>query len=86
VIYIAKWIVTRENPRQQLRGMDFFYDVVDWVGGYPYEYASQEDVMNLIKPLGFDCVRHWPHQVPTGCNQFVFRHARSAAAADATSN
>jgi 2-polyprenyl-6-hydroxyphenyl methylase/3-demethylubiquinone-9 3-methyltransferase len=24
VIYIAKWIVTRENPRKQSRGMDFF--------------------------------------------------------------
>jgi 2-polyprenyl-6-hydroxyphenyl methylase/3-demethylubiquinone-9 3-methyltransferase len=73
VIYVAKWIVTRQNPRHQARGMDFFYDVVDWVGGYPYEYASRSEVLEIIEPLGFACVQFTPAQVPTGCNEFVFR-------------
>jgi 2-polyprenyl-3-methyl-5-hydroxy-6-metoxy-1,4-benzoquinol methylase len=34
-IYIAKFLVTRKNPKQMDRGMDFLHDVVDWVGGYP---------------------------------------------------
>jgi 2-polyprenyl-6-hydroxyphenyl methylase/3-demethylubiquinone-9 3-methyltransferase len=73
IIYAAKWIVTRQNPRKQSRGMDFFYDVVDWVGGYPYEYASRREVLALVEPLGFKCVRCVPSQVPTGCNEFVFQ-------------
>jgi len=73
VIYVAKWLVTGRNPRRQARGMDFFYDVVDWVGGYPYEYASREEVLQMIQPLGFACVAFMPSEVPTGCNQFVFR-------------
>ncbi len=73
VIYAAKWMVTRGDPRKQARGMDFFYNVVDWVGGYPYEYANREEVLRLIEPLGFRCVHFIPSEVPTGCNEFVFQ-------------
>ena len=75
VIYVAKWLVTKQNPRKQTRGMAFFYNVVDWVGGYPYEYASRKEVLELVEPLGFRCVRVIPSAVPTGCNEFVFRRA-----------
>jgi 2-polyprenyl-3-methyl-5-hydroxy-6-metoxy-1,4-benzoquinol methylase len=33
VILAAKMIATRRNPFLMERGMDFFYDVIDWVGG-----------------------------------------------------
>jgi SAM-dependent methyltransferase len=39
-IYVAKFIVARRNPLDKERGMDFWYDVNDWIGGYPYEYAQ----------------------------------------------
>jgi hypothetical protein len=57
VIYLAKWIVTGSNPRNQLRGMDFYFDVIDWVGGYPYEYASRDEVLTMVEPMGFTCSR-----------------------------
>ena len=72
VIYGAKWIATGRNPHTQDRGMDFYYDVVDWVGGYPYEYASADETIRELAGLGFRCVRQIPAGVPTGCNQFVF--------------
>lgn len=31
------------------RGMDWRRDVTDWVGGYPYEYASPEEVFSFMK-------------------------------------
>ena len=37
IIYLAKLAVTRRNPLEKERGMDFWYDVIDWIGGYPYE-------------------------------------------------
>lgn len=73
VIFAAKWLVTRDDPRKQMRGMGFFHNVVDWVGGYPYEYASAAEVLAMIEPLGFRCVASMPAEVPTGCNEFVFR-------------
>ncbi|GAK49906.1 3-demethylubiquinone-9 3-methyltransferase [Candidatus Moduliflexus flocculans] len=73
IIYLTKFLVTGQNPKHKQRGMDFFYDVVDWVGGYPYEYASAEAVCNFICRLGFDTVRVIPANIPTACNQFVFK-------------
>lgn len=73
VIYVAKWIVTRRNPKTKERGMDFFHDVVDWVGGYPYEYATEKEICTLIEVEGFKCLRIKSAQTPTGCNEFVFQ-------------
>lgn len=73
VIYAAKWLVTRDDPHKQMRGMGFFHNVVDWVGGYPYEYASAAEVLAMVEPMGFRCVASIPAEVPTGCNEFVFR-------------
>ena len=73
VIYTAKWAVTGENPRKKDRGMNFFHDVVDWIGGYPYEYASREEIETLVCRQGFKCLSTQPAQVPTGCNVFVFQ-------------
>ena len=73
VIYLAKWLITGKNPRQKGRGMDFYHDVIDWVGGYPYEYASIREVRDLVCSKGFECLRVQPALVPTGCNEFVFR-------------
>ena len=73
IIYVAKWIVTRENPKHKNRGMDFYYDVVDWVGGHPYEYATQSEIISYLKELGFSLVRFHPPTTPIGCMEFVFQ-------------
>lgn len=76
VIYAAKWLVTGRNPREMRRGMDFFHNVVDWVGGYPYEYASVEELKAMVEPLGFTCRRVARPEVPIACNEFVFEKTR----------
>jgi len=73
IIWIAKFLVTGKPPSQKSRGMDFFYDVIDWIGGYPYEYATVSEVKSMMEHMGFDCLRAMPAQVPTGCNEFIFR-------------
>ena len=67
---VRRTIVTR-------RGMDVIHDIRDWLGGYPYEDASPQEVQ------AFACTRLWevvkviPCQGMTGCNEFVFRIAAS---------
>lgn len=73
VIWLAKLAVTGKNPSRKDRGMDFHHDVVDWVGGYPYEYATKEEIVDFVSRLGFKTVKVVPAQVFTGCNQFVFQ-------------
>lgn len=72
IIWLAKLLVTGKNPRKKDRGMNFFYDVIDWVGGYPYEYATPEEMKELIEPLGFRLVRENPPKTPIGCHEYVF--------------
>ena len=72
VIFCAKWIVTRRNPLKMERGMNFYHDVVDWIGGYPYEYASAADMTRRVEAMGFKLRRLVPAGVPTGNNEFVF--------------
>jgi 2-polyprenyl-6-hydroxyphenyl methylase/3-demethylubiquinone-9 3-methyltransferase len=78
VIWLAKLAVTRRNPKAMDRGMDFYYDVVDWVGGYPYEYATTAEMNEMCEPLGLRLVRAVPAKVPTGCNELVFRRDENA--------
>lgn len=73
VIWVAKRLATGSDPHHQSRGMDFFYNVVDWVGGYPYEYGSIEELARMVQPLGFTLARSVDAIVPTGCNEFVFK-------------
>jgi 2-polyprenyl-6-hydroxyphenyl methylase/3-demethylubiquinone-9 3-methyltransferase len=53
--------------------MDFYHDVVDWVGGFPYECASAAEISGKLEELDFELERSLPALVPTGCDQFVFR-------------
>jgi len=73
VIAFAKLVVTKKNPfADKKRGMDFYYDVVDWMGGYPYEYASRQEIESYVEKKGFKLVRFVKSHVPTGCNEYVF--------------
>lgn len=78
VIFVAKWSVTRQDPHKKERGMDFYHDVVDWVGGYPYEHASQTEITQWLSEMGFSLIDCFPAKVPTGCNEFVFQKTAAA--------
>ncbi len=47
-----------QNPRRFLqqyvknRGMSYFRDVEDWLGGLPYEYASVDEASSILAPKG----------------------------------
>lgn len=86
IIYVAKFLVTRTNPLQKERGMDFWFDVIDWVGGYPYEYATPREVETILARGGFQLWRSVPASVPTGCNEFVFKKMIGSSLDDSLHN
>jgi 2-polyprenyl-6-hydroxyphenyl methylase/3-demethylubiquinone-9 3-methyltransferase len=75
VIMVAKFLATGKNPFSMTRGMDFYYNVIDWVGGYPYEYANISEMEKYLAGRGFRLKKAIPARVPTGCNEFVFERA-----------
>jgi 2-polyprenyl-6-hydroxyphenyl methylase/3-demethylubiquinone-9 3-methyltransferase len=65
--YVRGWT---EHKRQ--RGMSRWHDLVDWVGGYPFEVASPEAVFDRLRASGFRLERLLTCGGSLGCNQFVF--------------
>jgi SAM-dependent methyltransferase len=55
-----------------VRGMSLWRDVVDWVGGYPFEVAKPEDIFNFYYQRGFQLDRMTTQAGDLGCNEFVF--------------
>jgi len=54
------------------RGMDFMTDVRDWLGGYPYEYASVKEVEDFFAKNKFKMV-NVKEVRSIGCNEFLFQ-------------
>jgi 2-polyprenyl-6-hydroxyphenyl methylase/3-demethylubiquinone-9 3-methyltransferase len=57
------------------RGMSWLHDVIDWVGGYPYEYASVRDITDFYRRDGFEPVKIRENS-SYGCHQLVFKRVR----------
>jgi 2-polyprenyl-3-methyl-5-hydroxy-6-metoxy-1,4-benzoquinol methylase len=65
--YVRSWTQYDQN-----RGMSRWRDIVDWVGGYPYEVAKPEEIFDFYRAQGFRLTRMKCGGVGLGCNQFVF--------------
>jgi len=65
--YVRTW--TQYDPA---RGMSHWHDIVDWVGGYPYEVATPEQIFDFYQARGFTLTRMKCGGVGLGCNEFVF--------------
>jgi SAM-dependent methyltransferase len=57
------------------RGMTAWRDVVDWVGGYPYEPSEPKDIFNFYYDRGYE-LRNLITTTGLGINHFVFQHRR----------
>jgi SAM-dependent methyltransferase len=54
------------------RGMSHWRDLIDWVGGYPFEVATPEQIFDFYRERGFSMVRLRTCAGSLGCNEFVF--------------
>lgn len=60
------------------RGMDFYHDIHDWLGGWPYESISPAEVHALMRALEMEQIREFA--VPymprgtfgSGCDEYVY--------------
>lgn len=78
---IAGDIITGHNPYifiknyHKKRGMRWWVDIRDWLGGYPYEFAKVDAVFNRGKNHGLILENL---RTPGGlaCNEFLFRRRK----------
>lgn len=77
VPYLLRKLSGRAAPA---RGMSRWYDLVDWLGGYPFEVAKPQTIIDLFKKRGFslETVKRVRGN-RQGCNEFIFRRATPPA-------
>lgn len=54
------------------RGMSRWRDMVDWIGGYPFEVARPEEIFRFFRDRGFHLRELTTCGEGLGCNQYVF--------------
>jgi hypothetical protein len=64
----------RARYRAEARGMDFWTDMRDWLGGYPMEFVKEKDCVRLLKGLGLDTLRLCCGQ---GNSEYLLRPAKA---------
>ncbi len=77
-------IIRGQNPlpfrdwseKKKSRGMSVWHDLVDWVGGYPFEVAKPEKIVELYRKKGFQLVK-LTCAGRLGCNEYVFLNQRN---------
>ena len=63
--------ITYIKNYKTLRGMNFYTDIKDWLGGYPYEFASINEIKEYFQGDNLICVKKKPVR-SLGCNEFLF--------------
>jgi glycosyltransferase involved in cell wall biosynthesis/SAM-dependent methyltransferase len=54
------------------RGMSVWTDIVDWVGGYPFEVASADQIIRACGSNGLRLNKLVASSRKLGCNQYIF--------------
>jgi len=77
-LVITKMLLTLRNPATEIqdykkkRGMSFRTDIRDSLGGYPYEYASPEEIFIFCKKHGLE-LENMKTVNSLALNEFLFR-------------
>ena len=63
----AEW-----KKRKTERGMSIWIDLIDWVGGYPFEVARPEEIFDFFVERDFQLKKLVTCAGGLGCNCFLF--------------
>jgi len=66
------------HPFRDRRGMSTWHDAIDWLGGYPYEYAGADEVTAFLSARGFEPLVVKPAS-GNGCSEYAFRRTLTGA-------
>ena len=83
LLFYFKLLCTGNSPLQYIRnysqrGMNFHTDVHDWIGGYPYQSATPEEILSFMNQLDFKPIKYPETKIcfgffGTGCVEYVFQ-------------
>jgi 2-polyprenyl-6-hydroxyphenyl methylase/3-demethylubiquinone-9 3-methyltransferase len=68
--YLKMWTEYKKS-----RGMSRWHDMIDWLGGYPYEFASARQLVEFYERDGYRLRKLAPND-GYGCHQLVFERVK----------
>ncbi|MEP7163338.1 MAG: class I SAM-dependent methyltransferase [Ferruginibacter sp.] len=69
--YVRYWTTSRG------RGMSHYYDIIDWIGGYPFEVSKPEEIFHFFYNKGYELKDLKTCGGGMGCNEYVFQKKSS---------
>jgi 2-polyprenyl-3-methyl-5-hydroxy-6-metoxy-1,4-benzoquinol methylase len=72
----ARWTLRTIKGKRLDRGMRLWTDLLDWLGGYPFEVATPAQVDDIFARKGFSSAGRWTCGRRHGCNEFLFLRPR----------
>ena len=61
------------------RGMSWWRDQVDWIGGFPFEVSKPEQIFEFFRANGYALEKLKTCSGGLGCNEYVFRRLKQQA-------
>lgn len=65
--YLQDW-----TQYSRTRGMSRWYDLIDWIGGYPFEVAKPEKIFEFYRDRGFVLYKLKTSGGGLACNEYIF--------------
>lgn len=62
----------RDYAKLSMRGMSWWHDKIDWIGGLPFEVSTPDQVFDFVTQQGFNLAKLRTDQ-GLGCSQYVFQ-------------
>jgi len=59
------------------RGMNHYHDLVDWIGGYPFEVSKPEEIFKFYHDRGYELTQLKTCGAGFGCNEYVFEKKKN---------
>ena len=69
-VYFKQW-----SEYKKSRGMSRWHDMIDWLGGYPYENATAQEIVDYYEKDGYKLLKLAPN-TGYGCHQLVFERLK----------
>lgn len=70
-------LILLKNPFEYIkeyksnRGMNWRNDIIDWLGGYPYEFAGPDEIINFFGNKDLLC-KKLTYREGIGCSEYLF--------------
>lgn len=81
-----KDLVSLKNPLSRYReyrknrGMSLYHDLIDWIGGYPFETAKPEEIFDFYRRKNYTLEKLYTANGGMACNEYLFTKEKRACA------